>query len=285
MHELLLHHEGQVQAVLRTPATHEEYEAWGRQGYYGAKLFPFPGRIRNAQYDWGPGQGQQLVANDTPRPHALHGLVYGQPFAVSDRQASASHGLLTLTHHADGSAPGYPFPFELAITYRLDSDGLSCTTRATNTGATPMPVGDGWHPYILTESGATDTQLQFESQGELLLSADYLPTGQQRAHNRFAALTAIGPPGDLHECHALALQAGIHRTWVHDPARQLTVEVWQETGPGKYNYLQLYVPPDQHSVAVEPYTCPSDAFNSGVGLITLVPGETSHWRMGLRLVP
>lgn len=148
-----------------------------------------------------------------------------------------------------------------------------------------MPVGDGWHPYILTEAGASATQFQFESQYELPLSADYLPTDQQRTYHRFAALTAIGPPGELHECHALAGRVGIHRTRVHDPARQLTVEVWQETGPGQYNYLQLYVPPDHRSVAVEPYTCPSDAFNSGVGLIVLAPGETRTWRMGLRLVP
>lgn len=115
LHELVLQHESQLQAVLRTPATSAEYEAWGRQGYYGAKLFPFPGRIRNARYDWGPGQEHRLAANDAPRPHALHGLVHDQPFAVSACQATASHGLLTLTHHADGSAPGYPFPFELAL--------------------------------------------------------------------------------------------------------------------------------------------------------------------------
>ena len=39
---------------------------------------------------------------------------------------------------------------------------------------------------------------------------------------------------------------------------------------------------DRRGVAVEPMTCPPDAFNTGVDLITLVPGATHVFTWSLR---
>ena len=55
-----------------------------------------------------------------------------------------------------------------------------------------------------------------------------------------------------------------------------TVMTWDD----RCRWLQLCIPDadnprlERRALAVEPMTCPPDAFNSGVDLIVLAPGET-----------
>ena len=41
----------------------------------------------------------------------------------------------------------------------------------------------------------------------------------------------------------------------------------------KYNYLQVFIPPLRNSIAIEPMTCNTDAFNNKEGLIILEPDQ------------
>ena len=47
-------------------------------------------------------------------------------------------------------------------------------------------------------------------------------------------------------------------------------------------YLQVFTPPNRKSVAIEPMSCPGNAFNSGLGLQYLSPGDTRHWIVKLK---
>jgi aldose 1-epimerase len=49
-------------------------------------------------------------------------------------------------------------------------------------------------------------------------------------------------------------------------------------------YLQIYTPEDRNSIAIEPMTCAPDAFNNGLGLITLSSNEEVIRRFGIRIV-
>ena len=53
-----------------------------------------------------------------------------------------------------------------------------------------------------------------------------------------------------------------------------------------FGWVQVFTPggfPDRgRAVAVEPMTCPPDALNSGLGLITVAPGESWTGSWGLR---
>jgi aldose 1-epimerase len=60
-----------------------------------------------------------------------------------------------------------------------------------------------------------------------------------------------------------------------------TLHYWQETGAGKYNFLQVFIPPLRHCVALEPMTCAPDAFNNGMGLARLEPGEMLKGSFGV----
>ena len=51
-----------------------------------------------------------------------------------------------------------------------------------------------------------------------------------------------------------------------------------------FNYLQLYIPPDRSSIAIEPMTCSVDAFNNGDGLIILEVAEVIKASCGFELI-
>jgi aldose 1-epimerase len=61
------------------------------------------------------------------------------------------------------------------------------------------------------------------------------------------------------------------------------VELWADPD---FRWVQVYTPdnfPDRgRAIAIEPMTCPPDALNSGVDLITLKPGESWVGNWGLR---
>ena len=77
---------------------------------------------------------------------------------------------------------------------------------------------------------------------------------------------------------------GIQTTELHDEEAGLTIQLWQETGENKYNYIQVFIPPDRSSIALEPATCNINAFNNLEGLITLKPEETYEAAYGVRLL-
>ena len=78
-------------------------------------------------------------------------------------------------------------------------------------------------------------------------------------------------------------EKGVAVTQVANPARNLKLEVWQETGPKQFNYLQVYTPKTRQSIAIEPMSCAPDAFNSGKGLIRLKPDEVIEASFGVRI--
>ena len=61
-----------------------------------------------------------------------------------------------------------------------------------------------------------------------------------------------------------------------------SIRYWQETGPQKFNYMQVFMPPYGTSIALEPMTCNIDAFNNGDGLTNLAPGETLRAKAGVQ---
>jgi aldose 1-epimerase len=42
-----------------------------------------------------------------------------------------------------------------------------------------------------------------------------------------------------------------------------------------YPYLQIYTPPHRKSIAIENVSGPPDAFNNGMGFVTLEPGQSA----------
>ncbi|MFQ5790750.1 MAG: aldose 1-epimerase [Acidobacteriota bacterium] len=251
--------------------------------FKGAKLFPFPNRVSQARYRF-EGVDYELGINFHEEGHAIHGLLYGKPFRVLNQWATTAEAGLELTHHYSGEDRGYPFPFSINVRfiYRRDNS-LSCRTVVKNTGARPMPLGDGWHPYFRTGSAVDTLELQLPVNRRLEVNDRKIPEGGWTEYSKFRGLARIGEERFDH-CFELGRGGGGARSLLYDPGTQLGLILWQETGPGKYNYLQVYTPPGRRSIALEPMSCPPDGLNNGIDLIRLGADQEVSFSWAIEVV-
>jgi aldose 1-epimerase len=248
----------------------------------GIKLSPFPNRIRDGHYFFRE-KAYQLDINKPNEHNAIHGFVQQADFQVEKTTISDNHAKIALVYRYGGERPGFPFPFTLRMDYQLGGGTLACTTTVTNEGSAPMPLGDGWHPYFTFGVPADALWLELPSQEYLVTDERMIPTLETRRLGRFAVSEPIGDFG-FDTGFVLPQTGAVATTRLNCPARRLGIEFWQETGPGKYNFLQVYIPPSRNAVALEPMTCAADAFHNGLGLIELEAGETFEARYGVRLI-
>ena len=181
--------------------------------------------------------------------------------------------------------PGYPFSVAVTIEYALSDQGLSVTTTATNVGPEPCPYGCGAHPYLTLGTAAVDSVVLTAPARAVLQSDDRgLPTGQAAVEGTeydFTRPRTIGAARLDHCFTDLERDDGLARVELctQDDAAALTL--WLDEA---YGYLMLFTGDplpdvDRRSLAVEPMTCPPNAFRTGEGLVVLEPGRsfTSAW--------
>jgi aldose 1-epimerase len=128
--------------LLRTPAT-PELLAENAELYGLPVLFP-PNRIADGRFTW-RGRNCQLPMNEgRPRNNHLHGLVLRQRWDL------AEHGedCLIMDYHYDeqhDAFAGFPYPFQLRLSYHLDEDCLRQELVVHNSGELPLPYALGFH--------------------------------------------------------------------------------------------------------------------------------------------
>ena len=239
------------------------------QGWPGSVLLPWPNRIRNGRWSW-QGHELQLEVGAPEAPHAIHGLVAWQPWSVlSSGEAGATVGTVIEPH------PGYPFRLAGAVDYRLAPDGLTVTVRARNLGTGPAPFGVGMHPYLSV--GATrdgeigEAELGLPVRTVLELDGG-LPTGRRAPFDG-----ALGRIGDrvLDDAFTDLVRddEGWARARLSGSAGSLELAVdaswpWLQVFSGD----QLPEGRRRRSLAVEPMTCPPNAFADDVDVLVLEPG-------------
>ncbi|MBD3225170.1 MAG: hypothetical protein GF313_10605 [Caldithrix sp.] len=256
----------------------------GKSIFKGAQLLPFANRLNNGRFAFA-GQGYQMALNYPEEGHACHGFVYEQPFNVLHTKKSDGQVQARLSYDYHGSISGFPFPFRTELTYDLSNEqGFTCQTRVINTGQQAMPLSHGWHPFLQIENRSIDDlQLQLPPAYRLELNSRMIPTGHQRPFLQFIQKTLIGST-ELDDCFRLEENGDrIQYIELTDPSRDLTLRLWQESGTHKYNYVQIYTPPNRQSIAVEPMTSNVDAFNNGRDLIVLKPGQAFTAAFGIQM--
>ena len=235
-------------------------------GFHSAKLSPFACRVRHGQYEFN-GQLYQLEGKFQAAGHALHGLMYDCDFAVvqSGEDAQSAWVELAADYRQDDS--GYPFAYRLNIVYRLDSDGLTVTTRATNTGNRAMPLADGWHPYFTLGGKVDDWTMQLNSSERLDFDQDLVANGNILPDTRFQMALSM---------QGIALDNSFVLADFAKPACVLSGEKLQLRiyPDSSYPYLQIYIPATRDSIALENLSGAPDGFNNGLGLQVLQAGET-----------
>lgn len=245
----------------------------------GQVLIPWPNRLEDGSYEF-DGRRHQLPLTEPEHGNAIHGLVRWAAWSVGEREVSR-----VVMEHRLHSQPGYPFSLSLAVEYSLSESGLTVRTTATNVGRSPCPFGSGQHPYLTLGTGTMDS-VTLRAPGRTVLIEDErgLPVGREPVEGTeydFRRPRPIGTTKLDDSFTDLERDAdGLARVELLAPDGR-GLMLWADEG---YQYLQLFTGdalPDvaRRALAVEPMTCPPNAFRSGEDLIRLEPGAgvTTSW--------
>jgi aldose 1-epimerase len=238
----------------------------------GAQLVPWPNRIRDGRYTF-RGTERQLPLSDPARHNAGHGLLRWASWRCVEHVPDAVTVACTVPPQS-----GYPFRLAVSTRYSVSARGLAVEHEVTNTGVDDAPLGFGAHPYLyLVGSTVDDLVLHLPGATHRVVTDDRgLPVSRE---------AVAGTPYDFSSPRRIGgLELDTAFAGVDGPVTLSTkdgrgVSLWRDEA---FGWVQVFTsdslaPPRwRASVAVEPMTCPADAFNSGVDLIVSAPGET--WR-------
>ena len=232
-------------------------------------LFPFPNRLKNGVYGF-EGRNYSFEINDgNGLQNALHGFVRAEAFSITEQGKNDHEAWITLDYAYAGELDSYPFPFQMSINYCLSAQELKVGVKLVNTGPANMPTGLGWHPYFYLPSGKDKAEIQLPSCREVEVDKTMIPTGKKFASTRFDVFRKLKGI-DLDTCFELNDKGKINAVRLK-AGDEYEIGLWQD---GAYGFIQIYIPAEGQSIAIEPMTCGIDAFNTGEGLRILAPGES-----------
>ncbi len=254
-------------------------------GAHGAVLAPWPNRLADGRYEF-DGEERRLPLTEPARGNAIHGLLRWRPWLALESEPERV--LLAARIHPQ---PGYPFDLQVSIEYVLAAEGLTVTTTARNLGEGPCPYGTGQHPYLSPGSAKID-DCELELPAATLITTDserQLPNGRRPVAGgpldflvarRLGSTVIDSPFTDLRRDAGGRARA---RLSAPDGA---TVELWVDES---YPYLEAFTGDTlaparrRHGLALEPMSCPPNAFQSGESVVRLEPGaaHVAQWGLGL----
>lgn len=234
----------------------------------GQHLFPWPNRITDGKYTF-QGVEQQLSLTEPARQNAIHGLTRWANWVRDD---DGSDPAVLVARHQLFGQPGYPHQLELSLTYRL-GDELTVTASATNVGASDAPYGYGAHPYLSVGRSIDECVLEFSANEWLEVSPERMtPIGLAPVE---------GSPYDYRGGRVIGsaaidnaftgLGGGSWSVSLTDPDSGARSVLTSDTP-----WMQVFTGEavGRTALAVEPMTCPPDAFITGQNLIVLKPGDS-----------
>ena len=237
--------------------------------HLGKVLIPWPNRITGGRFTF---EDQTLTPaiNDRVGNTAIHGLLAWHNWAI--REQSPTHVVLSAFLPP---TYGYPFMLMADVTYQLDeAAGLRVRISGSNAGDTPAPYGVGMHPYLTCNLHDINAcELALPAAQILEIDAARLhPAGDEGLDFRTPRRIA-----DTHIDHTF--KAPSSARWEARLAHP-TMSVWLRA---EAPWIQVYTGEKLGRVglAVEPMSCPPNAFNSGIDVVRLAPGETHTLNMDI----
>ena len=249
----------------------------------GAVLVPWPNRIRGGRYRF-DGTEQQLALTEPAKGNASHGLGRWVRWTPVRHEASAVTLALDVVPQ-----PGWPFELHVEVTYSLDAAGhLTVSAAASNTGERRLPFGAGFHPYLdIAGASISRVAVKLDAAQRLITDDASIPIGRQAVSGTPYDLRRGRKLGELRldDGYTQLAADGAGRSWVEVTAARRRTRLWADAA---FPYLQVFTAElltgGRGGVAIEPMTCPADAFNSGDGLIVLEPGASWRGSWGIEAV-
>lgn len=243
-------------------------------------LFPIVGRLAGDRY--------RLDGRSYELPQ--HGFARRRTFSAAATAASAV--TLSLEDSAETMA-AWPFAFRLDVTYAIDGVRLDTTAVVHNRGDRPMPLSIGFHPGLawpLPFGGRrADHAVVFDD-------PETAPVRRPGADGLLSARSEPSPvdgrrlalSDDLFAGGALVFTDLQSRRLVYGAEGSPRIAVDFPDTP----HLGLWTKPGAGApyVCVEPWQGHADPegfageFRDKPGLVTIPPGMSRRWRMGLELV-
>jgi aldose 1-epimerase len=242
----------------------------------GQVLMPWPNRLEGGAYEFA-GRWHHLPLSEPDAGNAIHGLVRWVAWSAGAQEADR-----VVMEHTLHPQPGYPFSLALGIEYSLSDAGLRVKSTATNIGAEACPYGSGAHPYLTLGTETVDTVL-LRAPGRTVIHADArgIPSSAERVEGTEYDFLRPRPIGATKLDNGFTdLERGddgLARVELRDPEGATELTLWLDES---YPYVELFTGDSQPSVnrrslAVEPMTCPPNAFRAGESLLVLEPGEST----------
>ena len=243
----------------------------------GQLLMPWPNRIRDGRYSFS-GQDHQLALSEPDRGNAIHGLVRWAIWSVLER----TQDTITVAYRLRPQQ-GWGWSLDLWVTYALTPQGLIVTPRARNVGTEAAPFGVGAHPYLsVGEDRVDEVELGIPAASLLELDDRLLPTGVAAVDGTdqdFREPRVVGELAlDTAFTDIVADADGRWRVTLAHAHTGRAVTLWADATA--YPWLQVFTGDSlplaarrTSGIAVEPMTCPPDAFNSGDDLLVLEPEQ------------
>ena len=240
----------------------------------GIVLMPWPNRIEDAlwQLDGAP---QQLPITEPERNNALHGLLRYTAYRLVERdESSVTLGAVVFPQH------GYPFHLDTTVRYELVENGLNVTHSVHNLSAAKAPVAIGTHPFLTIGDVPTeDLELTVYAATRFEVDARLNPIREIDVDGANYDLRAGRPVKDLQLDDAfggLITVDGVSAVLRAPDGRE--VRLLQDDN---HPFVQVFTTREFPkkggkglAVAVEPMTAPPNAFNSGIGVRWIEPGDS-----------
>jgi aldose 1-epimerase len=243
------------------------------QLYPGSVLAPWPNRIRDGRYQYNH-LTYQLPINEPQRGNALHGLVAYEQWEVIYNSETE----VRLNYLLD-KPDIYPGKLSLNSFFKIENNQLQVRITAKNIGIKSSPYGISIHTYLLAGSKVKNDELNLMIPADKYLEADetrLLPIKLRDVINTRFDFRKGKAISDLFIDHAFKYS-------INQPRQ---VELLNSHGDGaviefddRTNWIQVHTADrdggenSRVTVAVEPMSCPADAFNSKLDLIELLPRQ------------
>jgi aldose 1-epimerase len=255
------------------------------RGFMGIPfLHPWANRLDHFGYRVGGGDvvldptSPLLLLDDNGLP--IHGLL-SATHLWSVREAAAGRNGARLVAVLDFDHPellaAFPFPHRLEMEVELGGGALQVGITLTATGDRPVPIAFGFHPYLrLPGAPRAEWEISLPVRRRLLHDDRMLPTGSTQLVRPIE-----GTIGD--------------RTWDDGFDRLDSPAVFELRGGGRtvqidfaagYPVAQIFAPPGQEYVCIEPMSAPVNALAGPARALPLVrPGErhTASFRIACQL--
>jgi galactose mutarotase-like enzyme len=166
---------------------------------------------------------------------------------------------------------------------------------AKNVGHVDEPMAIAWHPYFNLPSGdrtqarvriPASNVAQVDNYDNVFPTGKILPVDNTKYDLRAAGGTPLGNNFFDDNWSHIDWQESLATVQVIDPAAHYGVNI--DGMSAQIETIQMYAPPDKSFVAIEHQYNFADPFGKewgkmDTGMVTLKPGESTKWRVRLRV--